>query len=81
MWKVVITEIQDASTLDPIHAPPGAFFVNTERFSQTVDHLDLPAIISIIKQMQCSSPGHPHENRETGDEKFPHYRTGVEQFA
>ena len=33
MWKVVITEIQDANTLDPIHAPPGAFFVSTRSAS------------------------------------------------
>ena len=37
MWKIVITEIQDANTLDPMHAPPGAFFVSTERFAQTVE--------------------------------------------
>ena len=42
MWKVVITEIQDASAIDPAYAPPGAFFVSTERFARTVKNLDLP---------------------------------------
>ncbi|MFZ0711764.1 MAG: hypothetical protein WAM53_17125 [Terrimicrobiaceae bacterium] len=59
MWKVVITEIQDASTLDPVHTPPGAFFVTTERFARTVDHLDLPNLIRAINSMQCL----PHEQR------------------
>ena len=42
MWKVIITEIQDANMLDPMNAPAGAFFVSTERFARTVDYLDLP---------------------------------------
>jgi len=54
MWKVVITEIQDANTLDPIQAPPGAFFVSTERFARTVETLDLPKVISVIKRMESS---------------------------
>jgi hypothetical protein len=54
MWKVVITEIQDANTIDPASAPPGAFFVSTERFAQTVDHLDLPRLISVINRTPCS---------------------------
>jgi hypothetical protein len=48
MWKVVITEIQDAGTLEPTRVPPGAFFVSTERFSRTVDDLDLQALIKTI---------------------------------
>jgi hypothetical protein len=44
MWKVVVTEIQDAGTLEPTRVPPGAFSVSTERFSQTVDDLDLQAL-------------------------------------
>jgi hypothetical protein len=55
MWKVVITEIQDANTLDPLHAPPGAFFVSTERFARTVDQIDLPNVIRAINSMQCSA--------------------------
>ncbi len=62
MWKVVITEIQDANTLEPIHAPPGAFFVSTERFARTVDCLDLPNIISVINRMQSSPRGCAREN-------------------
>ena len=46
MWKVVITEIQDAHSLDPTNAPAGAFFVSTERFAQTVEFLDLRKIIA-----------------------------------
>lgn len=53
MWKVVITEIQDAGTLEPTRVPPGAFFVSTERFSRTVDDLDLEALITTIDQMQA----------------------------
>lgn len=63
MWKVVMTEIQDANTLDPTNAPPGAFFVNTERFARTVDSLDLPKIISVINRMQ-SSRGHARKKRQ-----------------
>ena len=85
MWKVVITEIQDASTLDPINVPPGAFFVGTERFARTVDCLDLPNIISVINRMQSSSREYVHEKREILSEKIPHLATkcltGVEQFA
>ena len=57
MWKVVITEIQDASAIDPAYAPPGAFFVSTERFARTVKNLDLQRIISAINRMQASSRG------------------------
>ena len=86
MWKVVITEIQDASTLDPINVPPGAFFVSTGgRFARTVNCLDLPNIISVINPMQSSSRGYVHEKREILSEKIPHLATkcltGVEQFA
>jgi hypothetical protein len=59
MWKVVITEIQDANALDPLHTPPGAFFVRTERFARTVDNIDLPNLICAINRMQCS----PHDQR------------------
>jgi hypothetical protein len=62
MWKVVITEIQDANALDPINAPPGAFFVYTERFARTVDCLDLPNIISVINRTESSSRGYRREN-------------------
>jgi hypothetical protein len=85
VWKVVITEIQDASTLDPIHAPPGAFFVSIERFARTVDYLDLSTIINVINRMQCSSREHVHEERAILSEKIPRLGTkrltGVEPFA
>jgi hypothetical protein len=79
MWKVVITEIQDANTLDPMNAPPGAFFVSTERFARTVDHLDLPNIISVINRMQ-SSRGNARKKRQGKErqllsEKIPHLDT------
>jgi len=79
MWKVVITEIQDANTLDPMNAPPGAFFVSTERFERTVDHLDLPNIISVINRMQ-SSRGNARKKRQGKErqllsEKIPHLDT------
>ena len=51
MWKVVITEIQDANTIDPTSAPPGAFFVSTERFAKTVEYLDLHKVIGLINRI------------------------------
>src|SRR4030095_8584239 len=37
MWKVVITEIQDASALEPFDVPAGAFSVSKERFARTLE--------------------------------------------
>ena len=76
MWKVVITEIQDAKTLDPMNAPPGAFFVCTERLARTVDYLDLSKVISVINRMQ-SSRGNARKKRQGKErqllgEKSPH---------
>jgi hypothetical protein len=81
MWKVVITEIQDANTLDPMSAPPGAFFVSAEQFARTVDHLDLPRLISVINRMQ-SSRGHARrkgqrKERQSLSEKIPHLDTDL----
>jgi hypothetical protein len=53
MWKVVVTEIQNASALEP-EVPPGAFFVSKERFSPTVEDLDLPLLVKMIEAMQSS---------------------------
>jgi hypothetical protein len=68
MWKVVITEIQDAGTFEPTRVPPGAFFVSTERFSRTVDDLDLQALIKTIDRMQapqgCRSEDRPVSAKE-----------------
>ena len=79
MWKVVITEIQDAKTLDPMNAPPGAFFVCTERLARTVEYLDLSKVISVINRMQ-SSRGNVREKRHGKErqllsEKIPHLDT------
>jgi hypothetical protein len=54
MWKVVVTEIQDAHALDPLGVPAGAFFVSEERFARTVENLDLRALITAIDRMQSS---------------------------
>jgi hypothetical protein len=54
MWKIVVTEIQDANKLDPTSAPPSALFVSTERFARTVDYLDLSKLISVINSMQSA---------------------------
>jgi hypothetical protein len=62
MWKITITEIQDAHTLDAVHVPPGAFFVSRERFDGTVDHLDLPKLARAIHQMQSPNG---HTNRKS----------------
>ena len=52
MWKVVVTEIQDASALEPFDVPAGAFFVSKERFARTVENLDLPWLIEALEAMQ-----------------------------
>ena len=48
MWKIIVTEIQDANALNPANAPPGAFFVSVDRFVKTVDNLDLPSLINLV---------------------------------
>ena len=42
MWKITVTEIQDAGMLDAMHVPRGAFFVSTERFNKTVEEPQSP---------------------------------------
>jgi hypothetical protein len=72
MWKVVITEIQDASAIDPAYAPPGAFFVSTERFARTVKNLDLQRIISAINRMQAPLRGYdPTQGPATSERICP----------
>ncbi|HEY5743085.1 MAG TPA: hypothetical protein VIS99_11140 [Terrimicrobiaceae bacterium] len=66
MWKVEVTEIQDANDLDHSDIPPGAFLVTKERFAQTVENLDLPTLINVINRMQ-SSQGCGQERRHTGE--------------
>jgi hypothetical protein len=74
MWKVVITEIQDANTIDPTSAPRGAFFVSTERFAQTVEHLDLQGVIALISRMQYSH-GQAQPKRSLLRERIPGFET------
>jgi hypothetical protein len=74
MWKVVITEIQDANTIDPTSAPPGAFFVSTERFAQTVGHLDLQTVIGLINRMQHSR-GLAESKRPVLSDRMPRFET------
>jgi hypothetical protein len=54
MWKVVVTEVQDASTFEPFDVPPGAFFVSKERLARTVENLDLPRLIDALDAMQST---------------------------
>ena len=72
MWKVVITEIQDANTIDPTSAPPGAFFVSTERFAQTVEYLDLQKVIGLINRMQHSR-GQSEPKRSVLSDRIPRF--------
>jgi len=54
MWKVVVTEIQDASALEPFDVPSGAYFVSRERLARTVENLDLPWLIDALEAMQST---------------------------
>jgi len=67
MWNVTITEIQDANSLDPIDLPRGAFFVSTERFNKTVEHLDLRKLVSLVNRMQPVN-GHPRKDHALSEE-------------
>jgi hypothetical protein len=69
MWKVVVTEIQDASAREP-DVPPGAFFVSKERFSRTVENLDLALLINMIEAMQ-SSQEYGRELRRAASKRPP----------
>ena len=60
MWKVVVTEIQDASALEPFDVPAGAFFVSKERFARTVENLDLPWLIDALQAMQSAGYARRH---------------------
>lgn len=74
MWKVVITEIQDAHRIDPTSAPPGAFFVSTERFAQTIEKLDLQKVIDLIRRMQETREETRPKRSLLGD-RVPRYET------
>jgi hypothetical protein len=65
MWKVVVTEIQDASALEPFDVPAGAFFVSKERFARTVENLDLPWLIDALQAMQSTQEARPVSSQGT----------------
>ena len=69
MWKVVVTEIQDASALEPFDVPVGAFFVCKERLPRTVQDLDLPWLIEALEAMQsppeCAREARPVPSQGT----------------
>ncbi len=79
MWKVVVTEIQDANVLEPLAVPPGAFFVSKERLSRTVENLDLQALISALDRMQ--SAGLWREDRPASGKKTPWWPSSVHLAA
>ena len=65
MWKIVVTEIQDASALEPFDVPAGAFFVSKERFARTVENLDLPWLIDALQAMQSTQEARPVSSQGT----------------
>jgi hypothetical protein len=65
MWKVVVTEIQDASALEPFDVPAGAFFVSKERLARTVENLDLPWLIDALEAMQYAREARPVSSEGT----------------
>ena len=76
MWKITITEIQDASMLDATYVPQGAFFVSTERFNKTVKNLNLPKLVGEINRMQSASD-YPIKKRDFFSAKIPSFETGL----
>ena len=80
MWKVVITEIQDASALEPFDLPAGAFFVSKERFARTVANLDLPRLIDVLEAMQ-SPQEYAREARPVSSQGTPPNRNSLRAKA
>jgi hypothetical protein len=80
MWKVVVTEIQDASALEPFDVPAGAYFVSKERFARTVQDLDLPWLINAIEAMQ-SPPEYAREARPVSSQGTPPNRQSLRANA
>jgi hypothetical protein len=76
MWKVVVTEIQDASALEPFDVPAGAFFVSKERFARTVENLDLPWLIDALQAMQ-STQEYALEARPVSSQGTPPSRSSL----
>jgi hypothetical protein len=80
MWKVVITEIQDASALEPFDLPAGAFFVSKERFARTVANLDLARLIDVLEAMQ-SPQEYAREARPVSSQGTPSNRNSLRAKA
>jgi hypothetical protein len=80
MWKVVVTEIQDANALEPLAVPPGAYFVSTERFSRTVETLDLQGLINALDRMQTAQQTSGREDRPVSGKRTP-WRPGPVRSA
>jgi hypothetical protein len=80
MWKVVVTEIQDASALEPFDVPAGAFFVSKERFARTVANLDLPRLIDALEAMQ-SPQDYAREARPVSSQGTPSNRSSLRANA
>jgi hypothetical protein len=80
MWKVVITEIQDASALEPFDVPVGAFSVSKERFARTLENLDLPWLIDTLEAMQ-STQEYAREVRSVSSEGTPPRRNSLRANA
>ena len=76
MWKVVVTEIQDASALEPFDVPTGAFFVSRERLARTVENLDLPWLIDALEAMQ-SPQQYAREPRPMSSQGTPPNRSSL----
>ena len=74
MWKVVVTEIQDASAFEPFDVPVGAFSVSKERFARTMERLDLPSLIDTLEAMQ-SAQGYTREERPIASPGTPPNRS------
>jgi hypothetical protein len=80
MWKVVVTEIQDASALEPFDVPAGAFFVSKERFARTVANLDLPWLIDALQAMQFTQE-YAREARPISSQGAPPNRSSLRRKA
>ena len=76
MWKVVVTEIQDASALEPFDVPTGAYFVSRERLARTVENLDLPWLIDALEAMQ-STQKYAREARPLSSQGTPPNRSSL----
>ncbi len=76
MWKITVTEIQDAGMLDAMHVPRGAFFVSTERFNKTVKNLNLPKLVSAINSMQSTSE-YARKQKDVFREEIPCFETDL----